>query len=407
MSCSPPSLARQTQTFLALSIDRSFKKNGLFAFILLAVTALSFLPYILQSSESNGPAYSPSSSNATNATSSSLSPFSNASSTTNASSVPSSFDLNSLRLPRRIWPNQTYGHFYVNVSALNKSDQDKLAPLMEKINANPFNETVKIANLSYGTFIIEFETPRKYTIKQISSNTVSHLYYCISSTVSCSSIDDYQTVSVLKMNIDAALTLTDISSVTLNAARYSSNNFKLNLNSFISIFFIVLGSPIVSALLEDKAKGIKFGLFMTGLRRSAYYLGSFLIPVILALAYSGAIVYCSLKRADDTWAEARTPLTILLYCSSFSYLGVFWLISQLVSNERNANVFVLLYSIVGFIGVTDLVKETLIILPPFLNIFFCFNPLYAYSAYIVIANMSPYGPGLSNQSVSSSSTFLM
>ena len=118
-------------------------------------------------------------------------------------------------------------------------------------------------------------------------------------------------------------------------------------NFYVDIFFLALGIATLSALIEENTKGLKFGLFMTGVRRSSYYLGTLFIPFFLATVYSLLVIIMSI----DLWSNPAStgPLIVLVFTTSYAYIFFFLTLSQVVSTTRLAQLAITIFVGGGYV----------------------------------------------------------
>jgi hypothetical protein len=137
-------------------------------------------------------------------------------------------------------------------------------------------------------------------------------------------------------------------------------------------------------LIEDSKKGLKFGLIMTGIRKSAYYIGTLFVPMFIGLGYSLIVILLSM----DLWKSDVGPLAVLTITTSVTYVLFFWAISLLVSTPRLAHLFVTIF--VGGGYVTNYVQASVLeSLPTWAVLLTCINPRMGLSIYQYIATLSP------------------
>ncbi|KAJ3346783.1 hypothetical protein HDU91_006958, partial [Kappamyces sp. JEL0680] len=217
--------------------------------------------------------------------------------------------------------------------------------------------------------------------------SLTKLWACVSGR-SCSFTDvlqpDFAFSAYVKYRIDAALTGKTPEAFFQSKLYHDSEVFnRKSLVFYNDIFFLALGLTVTKMLLEEKTKGLKFSLFMTGVRRSAYYIGTFTIPVVFSLIVSAFSVFMYV----DVWRtrEIVAPMIIFTLLSSFGYLAFFFVISQLVTNIRTAALVVTLFTVAGNVSSVSGIPEKLLVLPPWAISLFCIIPKVGFSIYLYLA----------------------
>ncbi|KAJ3322745.1 hypothetical protein HDV06_002796 [Boothiomyces sp. JEL0866] len=240
----------------------------------------------------------------------------------------------------------------------------------------------------------EFDTVNQkyeYTLTTVTNSAFSQIYLCISSST-CQFAPNINQLADVKYTIDHAL----LQLGTLKM--YQTTNFSLknifsSLNMYSDYFFFGICTMIITALFEDKQKGLKFGLFTTGIRRSTYYIGLFFTPVFISIIFSVVSLYMFLDLGGDK--DAKGPLVLLIFSSSFGYIAFAWICAQLVPTPRGATLVVTLYLVAGVLS-QSFTKDLIDSLPYGVLILCCANPRVALSIYQYVAGFSPSGKGFSS-----------
>jgi hypothetical protein len=164
---------------------------------------------------------------------------------------------------------------------------------------------------------------------------------------------------------------------------------------FLDPMYFVLASMVTSGLLEDRIKGIQFGLFMTGVRRSSYYIGILSIPFGISLAYCLMHWVFLDQLSPSPTAFPVTGMFFLLTATAFPVW--FWFVSQVSKNTKVATVLNLLFIILGLVAtVPDIQDFFFYQAPTWLSVLLCVNPRFAFKMYQRMITVSPLGPGFSN-----------
>ncbi|KAJ3367902.1 hypothetical protein HDU91_001003 [Kappamyces sp. JEL0680] len=228
------------------------------------------------------------------------------------------------------------------------------------------------------------------TIDQVYDVSFSSLWQCISASKSCSfNPIDLDYVAYVKFLIDSALTPPSASqSLSILKVSVPFTVTKKSVKLFQDLFFYALGIMVTTLLIEEKTKGLKFGLLMTGVRRSAYYIGVLFVPFLIATLWALVV----LLMMVDLWESpsATGPLVLFVFCGAYGYLGYSLLLSQIVSDARYAQLGTTLFVIGGYVADqfgSDMVAK----LPSSLILILCINPrialtIYTYTSQITTSN---------------------
>lgn len=187
------------------------------------------------------------------------------------------------------------------------------------------------------------------------------LWFCATEARCGFSPVDMSLVALLQFLIDSSLT-NSTKTLEINKALKMPSSIKFPIDTFSDLFFLPLGLMLTSLLIEEKTKGLKFALFMTGVRRNAYYIGTLAIPFAIAIFYAVLDTFIQ----QDLWASSSAipPLLILTLSSCLGYVAAFWVISQLISDYRSAVLLVTLYVIFGYLtGAAITAKQVVIYIP--------------------------------------------
>ncbi|KAJ3258407.1 hypothetical protein HK103_003695 [Boothiomyces macroporosus] len=233
-----------------------------------------------------------------------------------------------------------------------------------------------------------------YTLTAVTNTDFNLIYLCISSS-NCGFSPDINRLADVKYSIDQALLHLGTLKM-FQTANFSFKNIFSSLNMYSDYFFFGICTMVISALFEDKKKGLKFGLFTTGIRRSTYYIGLFFTPVFISIIFSIVSLYMFLNLGGDS--TAKGPLILLIFSSSFGYIAFAWICAQLVPTARGATLVVALYLVAGVLS-QAFTKDLVDSLPYGVLILCCVNPRVALSLYQYIAGFSPSGKGFSSISV--------
>ncbi|KAJ3273806.1 hypothetical protein HDV01_003933 [Terramyces sp. JEL0728] len=241
----------------------------------------------------------------------------------------------------------------------------------------------------------EFDAPNQkyeYTLTTVTNSPFNQIYLCISAS-NCTFSPNINSLADVKYMIDKAL------SGASTLEMYQTTNFSLkdifsSINMYSDYFFFGVCTMIIMALFEDKQKGLKFGLFTTGIRRTSYYIGLFFTPLVITIIFSIVSLYMFLDLGGDS--SAKGPLIFLIFSSSFAYIAFSWICAQLVPTGRGATLVVTLYLVAGVLS-QALTKDLIDSLPYGVLILCCvINPRVALSIYQYVAGFSPAGKGFSS-----------
>lgn len=298
--------------------------------------------------------------------------------------------------------NETISLYYDNAS-MDPTTRSKLQSVLERFQATPVPKEDFMNRSKSDSYLLTFQSPTAYTIGFLSYTDIEKVYECVnprsySCEISFSSLND---MARIKFNIDSALSGQAIEPSLIdfyNAKHVPALAYIKSVpNGLYPIFFIVLGIVICSALIEDRTKGIKFGLFMTGVKRSSYYIGFFFMPLVFIAIYSIITLYITLTYIQSS--NALGPVVLLLFFSAIGQLSGFWLISQLSKTTRSANTFIFLFMLPAIASCSGGYKSLADKIPYLLHLVLCFNPAYAFGLYGMIISMSPVGAGFSSMKV--------
>lgn len=301
--------------------------------------------------------------------------------------------------------SETMSLLFYEKSTMDSKTLSKLQPVFDLYQISPIARDDYVSS-GYGTFLLTFQSPTRYTIGTLQNTAIEKIYDCVTSRYNyCQFLDgELTTVAQIKFVIDSALSgqAASPSSIDFKSARYSpalpyakyANAFQ---NNLYMVFFIILGVVITSGLIEDRTKGIKFGLFMTGVKRSSYYIGFFFLPVALIVIYSAITMYANLISIQSS--DATGPVFFLLLFSAIGIMSAFLLISQITKTTRSANTLIFLYMLPAFASCSGVYGDIASKIPYALHWLFCINPAYAFGLYGLIITKSPIGAGFSSMRV--------
>jgi hypothetical protein len=157
---------------------------------------------------------------------------------------------------------------------------------------------------------------------------------------------------------------------------------------FFDFFFLVLGISICNNMIEEKSKGLKFGLFMSGIRRSSYYAGTLFIPMVLATFYGFTV--CILTAIMWKSPKALGPFVVICFVTCYCYVAVLWVIAQIATVPRTANLLLTLFffgSFITSVSTADMVSN----LPASVIQLLCVTPRTGLSVYQYLASFSDAG----------------
>jgi hypothetical protein len=166
---------------------------------------------------------------------------------------------------------------------------------------------------------------------QIHSVEAGNISYTLSSAASRSHnffarlFDDKFKIAHYKQKIDSILSKTPskITEVNIEDRRYIT--FR---SLYLDFFPLAVCSVLLTWLVEEKTSGMKFYLKMTGLKSSTYYFGTLGVHIILLAIYSVLVIV--LHQTYLPIASAA-PISILVFSTSFGYLGLTWILAHFVS----------------------------------------------------------------------------
>ncbi|KAJ3272841.1 ATP-binding cassette sub- A member 12 [Terramyces sp. JEL0728] len=291
---------------------------------------------------------------------------------------------------------------YLDTSNLDTTAMAKLQPAINQYNIVTTTRPAYIQSSKNNSLLLSFSkfdsANQHYDYTLYANNDgLSNLWTCISSQF-CNFSPDIHAVVETKFLIDsylgqdkgAGFQVKEAIDIDLKAMLASSTDF------FSDVFFFALSSIMVTNMIEERTKGLKFGLFMTGIRRSSYYIGTFFFPILLSTIYAGWNLFMFL----DYWKtpSAAGPLFFLLFSSCYAYVGFTWICAQRAPNIRSA---ILLYTVYILVGVFSSVFKSQLVqnIPDWGIILLCINPRVALAVYTYVSGFSPSGRGFTNTSV--------
>ncbi|KAJ3308745.1 hypothetical protein HDV04_000841 [Boothiomyces sp. JEL0838] len=282
-------------------------------------------------------------------------------------------------------------------------DSDALA----KLTANPQVQQMKRQDflaleqpmsllLSFKTFDSQNQK-YDYTLTSSSSGgSLSSLWLCITPN-GCNFEPNMKYIAATKNIIDKTLRGGNGDLTMLQALSTSGTPF-VAIDAFEDLFFLALSPMIIYALFEEKTKGLKFGLFMTGVRRSSYYIGLFFIPMLIATLFGGLTLFMFIQ----IWSvpSAVGPLAVLVFCACYGYVGFAWICAQLAPNIRAATLISTVYVATGVISkVTPINNKLLQYIPSWGAILLCVNPRFGLSTYFAISQINGNDKGFSSMAI--------
>ncbi|KAJ3272842.1 hypothetical protein HDV01_005165 [Terramyces sp. JEL0728] len=227
------------------------------------------------------------------------------------------------------------------------------------------------------------------------SDSLSSLWLCITPN-SCMFSPSMKEIAETKNIIDRLLRGDNSPELVMLEISFTGNQGLVGVDFFKDFFFFALSPMIIYALFEEKSKGLKFGLFMTGVKRSSYYIGLFFIPMLIATLFSALTLYMFV----DIWdvPSATGPLAILVFCSSYGYVGFAWICAQLAPNVRAANLISTVYIGLGFVSFMESSK-ILQYIPSWATLLLCVIPRFGLSTYFAVSQITGNDKGFSSTSI--------
>ncbi|KAJ3254776.1 hypothetical protein HK103_006851 [Boothiomyces macroporosus] len=159
---------------------------------------------------------------------------------------------------------------YLDTSTLDASAMSKLQPAIDKYNIATTNRTDYIKSTKPDSLLLSFSKfdsaneQYDYTFTYAGSGSFSSLWICIS-TQNCGFQPDMHSVVFTKYLLDSYLGQDTGAGFQVKEA--IDINFKNLLTSsadlFSDFFFFAVSSIMVTNMIEERTKGLKFGLFMT------------------------------------------------------------------------------------------------------------------------------------------------
>ncbi|KAJ2996013.1 hypothetical protein HDV02_000242 [Globomyces sp. JEL0801] len=301
------------------------------------------------------------------------------------------------------YPFYPYSKIYIEKANLNPTQQTELNEKFQSISSM-VNYTFRsdyLNNSDYNGFLLSFSkldvstSTYSYNLTIIGQQSLTNLWLCVTPKVPCYlGFMDPSVIAYYKLLIDSLLignatqqyTMISYYDVYFNVGKY--------FNYFNDWFFYVLGMMMVGMMIEERKKGIKFGLFQTGVWRSSYYVGTLSVPFLTGILFD----ILAIALTIDAWtvSSAIGPLIIFITLSSLGYLGFFWLLSFIFDNDKNAYVVGLIYVAGG--SIIDAMKQDVSRLPRAVIGLLCINPRTALSMYVYASGFSSNN-GFSNESI--------
>ncbi|KAJ3308746.1 hypothetical protein HDV04_000842, partial [Boothiomyces sp. JEL0838] len=292
---------------------------------------------------------------------------------------------------------------YLDTSTLDASAMSKLQPAIDKYNIATTNRTDYIKSTKPDSLLLSFSKfdsaneQYDYTLTYADSGSFSSLWICIS-TQYCNFQPDIHSVVFTKYLLDSYLGQDTGAGFQVKEAIDINikSLFTSSADLFSDFFFFAVSSIMVTNMIEERTKGLKFGLFMTGIRRSSYYIGTFFFPILISTIYAGWNLFMFL----DIWKtpSAAGPLFFLIFNSCYSYIAFTWICAQRAPNIRSAILLYTIYILVGVVS-AQLRPQMVQNIPAWGIILLCINPRIALSAYSYISGFSPTGRGFTSTSV--------
>jgi hypothetical protein len=263
-----------------------------------------------------------------------------------------------------------------------------------RVSKQDYLNEIKANGTKRISFLIEMKGEREYSVHYPLDGSISptRLYECLGANCMLFSLPQ---IAVTLARFNALLKGETQPPFVLFSVRTGSGT------SFVSLFqdfiYLILAYMVTNGLLEDRMKGIKFGLFMTGVRRSSYYIGVLSIPFAISFVYClmNWIFLDQLSRASGSLGV--TAVFHLL--TAIAYPVWFWFSSQVSKNAKIANVLNILYVVLGLLGPVNEIREFLVYQASWLSVLVCVNPRYAFNLYQSLVAISPLGPGFSNTEI--------
>jgi hypothetical protein len=141
-----------------------------------------------------------------------------------------------------------------------------------QVKKRDFLEAAKTNSGAAYPILVEFLSDREYNFIIVSDSiSRNSIYGCLGKSCGFQYVD--QTV-VMMSKVDAALSNATTPPLKIINRQTTSTGIAAR-DNFLDFFYFIIASLLVKGLIEDRKKGIKFGLFMTGVKRSWYFVNSF------------------------------------------------------------------------------------------------------------------------------------
>jgi uncharacterized membrane protein len=263
-----------------------------------------------------------------------------------------------------------------------------------RISKQDYLNELKVNGTRRIRFLIEMIGEREYSIHHpMDSMSPMKLYECLG--VTCS-LFSFPTIAVTLTRFDALLKNETQPPFVL--LQQSNREFVTFVDLFLDPIYLILAYMMTKALLEDRNKGIKFGLFMTGVRRSSYYIGVLSIPFGISFAYC-LMLWIFMDQVNSI-SDAFPVAGIFSLLTAIAYPVWFWFVSQISKNLKIATVFNVLFVVLGLLGPVNEVREFFVFQAPnWLTGLVCINPRFAFTLYKYLVSISPFGAGFSNREI--------
>jgi hypothetical protein len=265
-----------------------------------------------------------------------------------------------------------------------------------QIKKQDFLEAARKASFAREPLFVEFLSEKEYSLNIISSSgSEEAIYGCLGKNCRLSYSDQ---MVLLMAKVDAALSRATAPPLTIMKSFQPFSGGITSRDNLLDFFYLVISTLLVKGLIEDRTKGIKFGLFMTGVKRSSYYIGILTIPLVLSLGT------CSMYFIMTTILSknpALVPIAAVFYfITALSYPAFFWFSAQISSNIKTASLLNLLFIAFGIIptlGSSQVDEFLTFQFPKVLTIIACINPRFGFGMYRYLSAMDPFGVGFSNK----------
>ncbi|KAJ3308135.1 hypothetical protein HDV04_001729 [Boothiomyces sp. JEL0838] len=290
---------------------------------------------------------------------------------------------------------------YLNPANLDNASMAKLENAIEKYNIISIPKDQYTTSPKNGSSVMvtftKFDSENKiyeYTLTAVEADSLAILWNCIKPQ-SCSFLPDINAVAMTKYILDKYLGL-DNQNLVIKQENYNLDSIFTSFDVFNDLFFTILSAMLIRNLMEEKTKGLKFAMFMTGIRRSSYYIATFFYPVLIATGFGiwNILLYFILWNST----ESLGPLSILVMNTCFSYIIFACICVQVASSERNAQLIYTLYFFVGYLS-SSFSQRLAEYVPTWGILLLCVNPRIALSMYVYSSKLSPVGKGFSSLSV--------